>query len=183
MKDLKEEVKYLQIGSKTVQFKFIEPEQLDISDIIRIKSEFLYLESLTFPVVLNRIHNLLVEAEEQVKIITAESKVFRDDLEAKEGELSIYYHQKLKAEISSPTVAQVKGKIMADAAYQNIQLGYRKKQREIVEAEKVRDYISSLYWSAKAKMDVILGLIQKVPITIEDVVKFNEFNGVKIKSI
>ena len=60
MKDLKEEVKYLQIGSKTVQFKFIEPEQLDISDIIRIKSEFLYLESLTFPVVLNRIHNLLV---------------------------------------------------------------------------------------------------------------------------
>ena len=72
---------------------------------------------------------------------------------------------------------------MADAAYQNIQLGYRKKQREIVEAEKVRDYISSLYWSAKAKMDVILGLIQKVPITIEDVVKFNEFNGVKIKSI
>jgi len=183
MKEQESEIKYLTIGEKTVQLKVVDFEAIDANQVLKIDNMHIFLESITFPVLANRIQNLLTEAENQVKKLTLDSKILKDDLEAKEAELNIYYYKELKAEISSPTVIQIKGKIVSDAIYQAIQNKYRGKLREVIEAEKTRDYISSLYWSAKSKMDVLTAFAGKIPLDPSDILdqKITEFNSIRIR--
>lgn len=167
------EIKIIQIGNKSFKLMFEDfDEELDIDSLLKIDYSNLIGEIITFPVIVNRFGILLAEAESQA----AEAKLNLEVFEAKTKE-------RLRIELAernggkSPTVEALNNAVVSNKAYQAM-------RKKLIEAQKTRDYINSIFWSSKDKSDKISILLKSSEITLENSVSLDkEINGVYIKKI
>jgi len=145
--------KVVKIKEQTYILKFDEfDESIDVDSLLKIDYSNLIGELVTFPVIVNRFGVLLADAENEV----SESKLNLDVFEAKTKE-----RLRLKlteANGKAPTVDALNSALMLDKAYQQMKKKY-------FESQKTRDYINSIFWSAKAKDDKL----SKLSLSIQDV--------------
>lgn len=131
--------KIVKIGDKTYTL-LIRPfdEDVEVDDLLRIDYSNLIGEMVTFPVVVNRIGIMLAEAESAV----SERKLNLEILEAKTKErLRI---QLAESNGKAPTVEALNNAVIQEPAYQAM-------RKSLINAQKTRDYLNSVFWSAKDK--------------------------------
>ena len=163
--------KIIQIGEKTYKLLIDNFESdIDIDSLLKIDYSNLVGEIITFPVIVNRFGQLLADAESQV----AEVKLSLEIFEAKTKE-------SLRIQLSeanggkAPTVEMLNNSIMGVKAFQVLKKKY-------IEVQKTRDYMNSIFWSAKdksAKLDKLSLSVQ--PGDIPDSVIEGKINNVLIK--
>mgnify|MGYP000956528724 CR=1 FL=1 len=146
------EIKIIQIGEKTFKLIFDDvDEELDIDSLLKIDYSNLIGEIITFPVIVNRFGILLAEAESQA----AEAKLNLEVFEAKTKE-------KLRIELAeqnggkAPTVEALNNAVISNKAYQVM-------RKKLIEAQKTRDYINSIFWASKDKSEKL----NKLSLTIQ----------------
>ena len=143
--------KVIKLGDQLYTLSYQEFEdEVDIDELLKIDYSNLIGEMVTFPIMVNRIGLLLADAESKL----SETKLNRDVMEAKVKE-------RIRKELfeqngKQPTIDMVNDAVTQDAGYQAV---YRK----YIDAQKTRDYISSLFWSAKDKSEKL----NKLSLTIQ----------------
>lgn len=151
------ETKVVSIGGKTYTLTFEDFEEdgegrIDVDRLLKIDYSNLIGELTTFPIIVNRFGQLLAEAEGAV----AEAKLALDVFEAKTKE-------RMRVELAESNG----GKAPTVEALNNAVTGYKPWQvlkRKVIECQKVRDYMNSIFWSAKDKSDKL----SKLSLTIQD---------------
>lgn len=144
--------KLITIGGKTYKLLFDSfDEDMDIDSLLKIDYSNLIGELITFPVIVNRFGQLLAEAESQV----AEAKLNLEVFEAKTKE-------RLRSELAAenngkaPTVEALNNAVVGNKAYQAM-------RKKFIEVQKTRDYINSIFWSAKDKSEKL----DKLSLTVQ----------------
>lgn len=144
--------KVINIKGKTYFLKFEDfDESVDVDSLLKIDYSNLLGELVTFPVIVNRFGVLLADAENALQ----ETKLNLDVFEAKTKERlrKEYIEENDKA----PTVDALNSMLTLDKGYQAM-------KRRYFEAQKMRDYINSMFWSAKAKDDKL----SKLSLTLQE---------------
>ena len=162
--------KVIQVGETTYKLLFDDfDEDMDIDSLLKIDYSNIIGELVTFPVIVNRFGNLLAEAESKV----SESKLNLEVFEAKTKE-------RLRNELAeanggkNPTVEALNNALLMNKSYQAL-------RKQFIEIQKTRDYINSIFWSAKDKSDKISILLKSSEITLETELMESRINGVLIK--
>lgn len=145
--------KVIQVGENTYKLLFDDfDEDMDVDSLLKIDYSNIIGELVTFPVIVNRFGNLLAEAESKV----AEAKLNLEVFEAKTKE-------RLRNELAeanggkNPTVEALNNAVLMNKAYQTL-------RKQFIEVQKTRDYINSIFWSAKDKS----GKLDKLSLTIQN---------------
>lgn len=145
--------KVIQVGENTYKLLFDDfDEDMDVDSLLKIDYSNIIGELVTFPVIVNRLGNLLAEAESKV----AEAKLNLEVFEAKTKE-------RLRNELAeanggkNPTVEALNNAVLMNKAYQIL-------RKQFIEVQKTRDYINSIFWSAKDKS----GKLDKLSLTIQN---------------
>ena len=145
--------KVIQVGETTYKLLFDDfDEDMDIDSLLKIDYSNIIGELVTFPVIVNRFGILLAEAESKV----SESKLNLEVFEAKTKE-------RLRNELAeanggkNPTVEALNNALLMNKAYQSL-------RRQFIEIQKTRDYVNSIFWSAKDKTSKI----EKLSLTVQN---------------
>ena len=145
--------KLITVGDTTYKLLFDDfDEDMDIDSLLKIDYSNIIGELITFPVIVNRFGNLLAEAESKV----SETKLNLEVFEAKTKE-------RLRVELAeanggkNPTVEALNNALLMNNAYQVM-------RKRFIEVQKTRDYINSIFWSAKDKSSKL----DKLSLTVQD---------------
>ena len=145
--------KLITVGETTYKLLFDDfDEDMDIDSLLKIDYSNIIGELITFPVIVNRFGNLLAEAESRV----SETKLNLEVFEAKTKE-------KLRVELAeanggkNPTVEALNNAVLMNNAYQAM-------RKRLIEVQKTRDYINSIFWSCKDKSSKL----DKLSLTVQD---------------
>ena len=145
--------KLITVGDTTYKLLFDDfDEDMDIDSLLKIDYSNIIGELITFPVIVNRFGNLLAEAESKV----SETKLNLEVFEAKTKE-------RLRVELAeanggkNPTVEALNNALLMNNAYQVM-------RKRLIEVQKTRDYINSIFWSAKDKTSKI----EKLSLTVQN---------------
>ena len=131
--------KIVKVGDKTYTLLIKEfDDEIEVDDLLRIDYSNLIGELVTFPVIVNRIGIMLAEAEQAV----SEKKL---NLEVFEAKMKERLRAKLAEENGkAPTVEALHNAVIQEASYQTL-------RKALINAQKTRDYLNSVFWSAKDK--------------------------------
>ena len=165
--------KIINVGGQTLAIVYEEfDEKVDLDSLLKIDYSNLMGEIITFPIIVNRFGLLLADAESAV----AEAKLTLEIYEAKAKER---FRVQLMGENGgkNPTVDALNSAVIQDK-------GYQKMKRKYIDAQKVRDYLNSAFWSAKDKS----AKLDKLSLTIQDgelpdEVLERRVNGIKVKKV
>jgi hypothetical protein len=165
--------KIINVGGQTLAIVYEEfDEKVDLDSLLKIDYSNLMGEIITFPIIVNRFGLLLADAESAV----AEAKLTLEIYEAKAKER---FRVQLMGENGgkNPTVDALNSAVIQDKGYQQM-------KRKYIEAQKVRDYLNSAFWSAKDKS----AKLDKLSLTIQDgelpdEVLERRVNGIKVKKV
>lgn len=165
--------KIINVGGQTLAIVYEEfDEKVDLDSLLKIDYSNLMGEIITFPIIVNRFGLLLADAESAV----AEAKLTLEIYEAKAKER---FRVQLVGENGgkNPTVDALNSAVIQDKGYQQM-------KRKYIEAQKVRDYLNSAFWSAKDKS----AKLDKLSLTIQDgelpdEVLERRVNGIKVKKV
>lgn len=131
--------KIVKIGDKTytLLIKAFD-DDVEVDDLLQIDYSNLIGELVTFPVIVNRIGIMLAEAESAV----SEKKLNLEVFEAKMKE-------RLRTQLAetngkTPTVEALNNAVLQESSYQAM-------RKSLINAQKTRDYLNSVFWSAKDK--------------------------------
>ena len=165
--------KVITVGGQTLAIVYEEfDEKVDLDSLLKIDYSNLMGEIITFPIIVNRFGLLLADAESAV----AEAKLTLEVYEAKAKE-------RFKVQLigenggKNPTIDALNSAVIQDKGYQQM-------KRKYIEAQKVRDYLNSAFWSAKDKS----AKLDKLSLTIQDgelpdEVLERRVNGIKVKKV
>lgn len=165
--------KIINVGGQTLAIVYEEfDEKVDLDNLLKIDYSNLMGEIITFPIIVNRFGLLLADAESAV----AEAKLTLEIYEAKAKER---FRVQLVGENGgkNPTVDALNSAVIQDKGYQQM-------KRKFIDAQKVRDYLNSAFWSAKDKS----AKLDKLSLTIQDgelpdEVLERRVNGIKVKKV
>lgn len=165
--------KIINVGGQTLAIVYEEfDEKVDLDSLLKIDYSNLMGEIITFPIIVNRFGLLLADAESAV----AEAKLTLEIYEAKAKER---FRVQLVGENGgkNPTVDALNSAVIQDKGYQQM-------KRKYIDAQKVRDYLNSAFWSAKDKS----AKLDKLSLTIQDGELPDEVlercvNGIKVKKV
>lgn len=163
--------KNITIGKKVYQLSLqdFDEEEVDIDNLLKIDYSNLIAEMITFPIWVNRFGNMLAEAESSV----SEAKL---NLNVHEAKLKEKYRMEIQNSNAKATVDAINALVLADKSYILMNKNY-------INQQKTRDYVASIFWSAKdksSKLDKLSLSIQPGDInssTIE-----GKINNIVIKS-
>lgn len=165
--------KIINVGGQTLAIVYEEfDEKVDLDSLLKIDYSNLMGEIITFPIIVNRFGLLLADAESAV----AEAKLTLEIYEAKAKER---FKVQLMGENGgkNPTIDALNSAVIQDKGYQQM-------KRKYIDAQKVRDYLNSAFWSAKDKS----AKLDKLSLTIQDgelpdEVLERRVNGIKVKKV
>ena len=165
--------KVITVGGQTLAIVYEEfDEKVDLDSLLKIDYSNLMGEIITFPIIVNRFGLLLADAESAV----AEAKLTLEVYEAKAKE-------RFKVQLigenggKNPTIDALNSAVIQDKGYQQM-------KRKYIEAQKVRDYLNSAFWSAtdkSAKLDKLSLTIQDGE--LPDEVLERRVNGIRVKKV
>jgi len=148
---------------------FNDGEDIDVDDLLQIDYNNLLADLATFSVILNRFGLLLAEMENRLSESMLDLRVFK---------------AKIRKDIRKDFEAN-KIKVTNDPVDDEMRshAGYRVRYLKVISLTKQRDYISNVYWAAKAKSDNLNKLsltIQPGDIDVDTIV--GTFNGIKLRT-
>lgn len=145
-------------------------EEMDIDSLLKIDYSNLIGELITFPVIVNRFGNLLAEAESQV----SEKKLSLEVYEAK-------LKERLRITLSESNNGKAPSVDALNTAV-TIDKGFQALRKSLIASQKTRDYINSIFWSAKDKSNKLDKLSLSIqPGDLSDSVIEGRVNNVLIK--
>lgn len=164
------------LGSHAVTLKYQDFDELDADALTNINYSNIIGELLTFSVVLNRIGLLRAEAESLLNSKELDQKILYANLEKEYRELLVETITDAKGneKQSKPTIDEVKNAIIRDPKHIH-------SYREMIEIERQKKIIESLYWSANNKAKSLEVLSAKIkPDDFENEIIQGAINGIKI---
>lgn len=133
-------IKLINIGENSYKLVFDEfDEEIEIDSLLKIDYSNLIGEIVTFPVIVNKLGWLLADIEKEVSEKKLNLEVFEAKLKEKVRNLLSAANGGKK-----PTVEELNNAVLTDKGFQAM-------SRALFETQKNRDYINSVYWSAKDK--------------------------------
>lgn len=180
------EIKTINFKNKIIQLKLEEyTGEIDVEDLTQIHYFNLLGDILTFPSALNRIGNLLTEADANIKEYELDLKSAKVELRKRRALLEKEAWKNLKQQgINSPTLQQISNELLLDTTHDKYEEEYREDERGLIEVQRDRDHINNLYWSCKAKLDLLTRLSEKIrPEDFADEVLDSTINGILIRSV
>lgn len=139
----------LTFGDKIVQLNFNSfDDEVDLDKILKIDFENLFAELITFPVIVNKFGLLLADVDNAVN----QAKM---DLEITEAKLSKSLKTKLTKEVTDskgnvkfkePTIPELEAAIKRNPLYVT-------KWKKLIEAQKDKAYVKSIYDALKDKSE------------------------------
>jgi hypothetical protein len=162
--------KIVNIGEKSIRLIYSDfGDDIEIDDLLKIDYHNLVGELITFPIIENRFGLLLADSESKV----SENKLNLEILEAK---LKEQIREKILDDTGkAPTVEALNNAVTCNKAWQVM-------KRNLITAQKTRDYMNSIFWAAKDKSGKLEKLSQTVQLTeIPDNVLEGRINGILVK--
>lgn len=156
---------------------------IDIDDILKIDYANIVGEVLTFTVILNRVGLLLSEADNCLDMCKFELQIEKDSFDKEKSILERRAYIELKKTMNAPTLSQINGEVLGYPEYESMADKLKNKQLELIKAQKDRNNINTLYWSAKSK-DEKLNHISTLfkPVDFEKELVEGKINNIYIKS-
>lgn len=144
-------------------------EDIDVDTLLKIDYSNLLGELITFPVIVNKFGRLLADCESKV----SEDKLNLDIFESK-------LKEKLRIELQdekgkAPTVDALNNAVLSNVGYQAL-------RKKMIKTQKTRDYVNSVFWSAKdksAKLDKLSLSVNNTDLN-ENIIE-GKINGVMVK--
>jgi hypothetical protein len=177
------EKKSFQLDGKLVTL-IISDFDADVStdNLLRTDVANILGEILTFPLVINRLGLMLADIDDMLRRQNLVVETKMDDLKAAQAEgfqKAMKYFQ--DQGIKSPTVVQCEGEARNYASVKEAQDLVRKAKFDSIDLQKDRDYVNSLYWSAKLKADYLKVMSDKLrPSEFEGEIIEGTINSVQI---
>lgn len=163
--------KIINIGKETYVIEFNEfTEDIELDDLLRIDYSNILGEMVTFPIVVAKLGMMLADAEGKVN----EKKL---NLDIQEAKLKEEYRLKLTEQNGgkNPTIDALNSAVLIDKRYCLY-------NQNLIESKKIRDYMLTLYLSAKDKSEKINKIFyQTHPTDIPDSVIEGRVNGAIVK--
>lgn len=168
-------IKFVKSNGAEVLFKLsnFDESDINIDKILSTDYSNLIGEIITFPVILNRLGLLLADADDKLRhselnLKIKESKLFSELMKDMSSRTST-------GSVRKPSKDEVENLVQCDKV---IQVLYRNK----LKAEKIRNYINSIYWAAKAKSNNLEKLSLSIRSgDIESKLIESKINGILIK--
>jgi len=136
----------IKIGDKSYDLVIEDfNETIDVDNLLQIDYSNVIGEILCFPVILNKLGKLLADAEYTVNT----NKMLMDVYEAK------FKENQRNGATKAPSVEQLNNLLDADKMYGVL-------RKKLIESQRTRDYMNSVFWSAKDKSN----MLQKLSLTI-----------------
>ena len=153
MSDTKKDLIF-NIGEKVVKFSVGEFNDLDIDTILKIDYTNLIAEMITFPVVVNRIGLLAADMDNELQQVKLDLLIYeakrknelRDNLSSSDD----------KGKVKNPTIDEVNSALYLDKIW-------KVKKTKLNRIEKEKEYMYSIYTSAKDKSNKL----DKLSLTIK----------------
>jgi len=179
------ETKVIQLKDKIIQLK--EEEfigEIDVEDLTKIHYYNLFGDMITFPSVLNRIGNLLIEADSCIEEFEHDLKANKVELNKKRALLEKEAWNYLKKSgINSPTLQQISNEVLLNETHDPFEEEYRENQRLLIEIKRDRGHINNLYWACKMKGDILTKLSEKIrPEEFSGEIMDGVINGILIRT-
>lgn len=153
---------------------FEEKDGIDLNKVLRIDYNNLSAEKLTFPTIVSRLGILLANTEDALRVAELSYKIWK----SRERER---IRTSWDTDPDRPIVRG--GKYTGDQVEDAIVTSkiYKVKKTKINRLTKEAAYMNTIYWEAKGKSDRLTEI--KYDISLNEIDKLREFNGVKIKLI
>lgn len=163
----------LKLKDKTIYLLVddFDNDEVEVDKLLQIDYRNLIKEVITFSVIFNKWGMLLAEAENKVQEAELDYRIWR----AKKN--------KDTREVCDAEKIKVTNQVLEDAMRQDVK--YMIHYKKVNSAKKTRDYVNSIYWSAKLKSD----LLQKLSLSLQTAIQngeideddiFGHFNGVDL---
>lgn len=140
-------------------------EDINVEKLLKIDYSELFSEILCFPTIVNRFGIMLADMENNLN----EKKFNLDVFEAK-------LKEKKRAEMmqenggKAPTIDALNTAVLLDKGYQSL-------KKSLFQVQKERDYLNSIFWSAKSKDEKLAKL--SLTVKPDDITIFNKKDNKK----
>jgi len=178
-----EEKKVISLGKKTVTLITTEFDgSIDTDDMLNIDYANILGEILTFPVLVNRIGVLLADMDNHLATERLNIEMFEKDVKKIKAEAEERARKELKKTNNAPTMQQISNEAIKDKELIKIEEEFSKMRYKLLDIQRDRDYINSLYWSSKSKDDKLNKMTDKIrPEEFENEIIDGKINGIMIK--
>lgn len=165
----------IKLGKKEYNLNFSEFESdIDVDGILSINYTAIVAELLTFPVVLNKFGILLAEAESNLKEVNLKLEIRRSFFSNKFKQRKIKTHD---GRFKAPTQADLDNWINQEPEILDLLVNLQKREKE-------RDYVKSIFWSAKHKSNLLEKMAMGIKAgDIDSALLPKKINGVHIITI
>lgn len=119
-------------------------ENINISEFLKIDYHNIFAELVTMPLVLNQIANMKAEIDNQVAHQKTGIEILKANIE-----------KKTKAERQKVSLNDLEVEVLTDEQYQE-------ERSRFINLQKQASYLDSFYWSAKAKIDALNKISDKI---------------------
>lgn len=155
--------KEIQLRDKTIFLKGSELSEIDLQEILKVHYDNIEQEIADFPYILNQLNLLVIEAGDILRDEEFQLEVCKSNLEEYKGRISFEVIKELKEEgIKSPTVSDISNRIISLPDYIKISESIQIQRQKNIKLLRDKEMITSLYWSAKCKMDILINLSKNV---------------------
>lgn len=161
----------LTIGKKvlTLEIKDFGSSEIDVEDLLQIQINSILEDIITFPVIFNRIANIKAEADDLLRDVQLDCKIF-------EAQLFQEYKKKLLGSGEKATEAAIDAGVTMDPRY-------KVKKQSVFRVQKQADILDALYWSAKSKDQKLNAISAKLkPEEFEKEILEETINSVLIRT-
>lgn len=153
----------IQVGNKEIKLNFNEMNELDLEDVLTIDYSNIKDEVSVFPFIVNQLGFLLSESQN----ILRKEELQLELLEAKIEEYKSQVFLTIKSNLisngeKSPTLSLIESQIKIQEQYRNLQKSYFCQKQKIIEAQKNKDHLNTLYWSAQSKQQTLVSLSKSI---------------------
>lgn len=174
--------KIISLPNKIIVLTWDEDYDIDTDDILKIDVSNIFGEAVTFPVILNRLGIILAEIDDALRRQNFDLEKVDAELNKERAKAYDRAFEELKITNKSPTVVQCENRAKDDSKVLEREQERRLVKMKLLDVQKDRDIINSLYWSAKSKDDKLNKLTEKLkPIDFEDNLVEGKINNVMIK--
>lgn len=154
----------IQLKDREISFDSGEDlDNFDLSALLKIDYSDIQEEISCFPFVLNQINFLLIESKNNLNDCKFQLDILKDNIDKYKAKIYMDVMKELiDSGIKSPTITMIEGQISLKSTFIDLKSAYRIKEKEIARLQNQVDYISSLYWNAKAKAEILINLSKNV---------------------
>lgn len=161
------------IGDRVVLFRVEDFNDLDLDKLLRIDYDNLIAELVTFPVVVNKLGLLCADMDNEFQQAKLDLSIF-EAKRKKELREELEFSDE-KGKVKRPTIDEVESALITDT-------GWKIKKKKMLKVQKEKEYMYSVYVSAKDKSNKLdkLSLTIK-PGDIDDKIIQRQMNNVYFK--